>query len=84
LSDKRRTGRINLSKLCCPTAEGKCVSFKGEFGAQLGYMRRRVFTMAASLDSPGVWHHFSEAVCLGGQRELRAKRLPGLNEEQRG
>jgi hypothetical protein len=28
---KRRTGRVILSKLCCPTSERKCLLFKGEF-----------------------------------------------------
>jgi hypothetical protein len=47
-------------------------------------------TMTAGLDSPGVRHHFSEAVCLGwqlycsgGQRETRGRDLLGLIGEQR-
>jgi hypothetical protein len=27
---KKKTGRINLSKLCCPTSERKHPLFKGE------------------------------------------------------
>jgi hypothetical protein len=49
-----------------------------------------MFTMAAGLGSPGVQHHFSEAVCLGwqvycsgGQREIRGRELLGLIEGQR-
>jgi hypothetical protein len=46
--------------------------------------------MAASFDSPGVWHHLSETVCLdwqvccsGGQREIRGRELLGVIGEQR-
>jgi hypothetical protein len=28
---KRTTRRVNLSKLFCPTSEGKCPLFKGQF-----------------------------------------------------
>jgi hypothetical protein len=28
---KKRTGRVNLSKLCHPTSERKCLLLKGEF-----------------------------------------------------
>jgi hypothetical protein len=45
---------------------------------------------AAGFASPGVWRHFSEAVCLGwqvycsgGQRETRGRELFGLIGEQR-
>jgi hypothetical protein len=40
---------------------------KEHSGTQLDYMIRYMFTRATSLDSLGVWHHFSEAVCLGCQ-----------------
>jgi hypothetical protein len=64
---KRRTERVNFSKLCHPPSERKCPPFKREFRAHLHCMTRCMSTMAAGLGSPGVRHHFSEVVCLGWQ-----------------
>jgi hypothetical protein len=77
-------------KLCSPTSERKYLPFKGKLRAQLDRATKCMSTMAAGLGSPGVQHHFSEAVCLsqqvccsGGQRKIRGRRLPGLIEEKR-
>jgi hypothetical protein len=52
---KRRTGRVNLSKLCCPTSKRKCLLFKGDFrGLSLSMWQNVCPRMGASLSSPGL------------------------------
>jgi hypothetical protein len=79
---KTKISRLKVLILCRPILRENVYLFKESSGGELEWVTSCVSTLVTGLDSPGVCHHFSEAVpwleglLLGGQEEIKGKRPP--------